>query len=207
MERKRILISEDKVGIATSLGIIKNKIIPLLENIDKSVRILRAGGFTTDLLDAIQSNDIDLVREALYNRIKGLLNGNIMDETVIRQAYPKVEAIIEVVLKLFDLNELDLLDCVSFNDGSFSIKEESTEAIKEENRIYVYSSKGKQLYEAHKEAAEALNRFYSLAKDNIFGEIQGLLDKFEIEDGNIIPTSEDYEAYTYSKNKKEKVSE
>jgi len=73
------------------------------------------------------------------------------------------------------------------------------EELKDMSRVYVTSTKGLELYDAHKAAAKALNDFYTLAKEDLTANISCLINLFDIgEAGTVIPAEQDYERYVYA---------
>lgn len=195
MKQEKILISEDKREIRKQVSDITEKLIPQLNIIKKRYSELRAGEFTSDILEAIQSMDITHVKETIYAKLRSQVTGTMLDEILIKQASTKVNAICNEVEVLHDMSSCNLIAHISFRDGTFYVSDEALNVIREENRTYVHSDKGKALYKAHKEAAKALNKFYALAQGTIT-TLPELMNTFDISDEKKIITAEqDYEFY------------
>lgn len=202
MKQERILISEDKREVRNQVSDITGKLIPRLDVIKKLYTELRAGEFTPDVLEAIQSMNITQIKEVIYAKLRSQVTGTMLDDILIKQASTKVNAICAEIEVLHDTSSFYLITHVAFDNGTFCIPDEALESIREENRTYVHSDKGKELYKAHKNAAKALSKLYSMAKDNITGNVNGLMALFEIsDDETVIPTEQDYEVYQYARNK------
>ena len=96
--------------------------------------------------------------------------------------------------------ELEILkDFPSIDEsGEIILSDESVEAIREFNSIYAITAKGVELFEAHKRAAEALNEFYQLAKENIDPTPETLAELFLFDkEGNIITSPQEYDLFHY----------
>lgn len=201
MKQEKILISEDKREIRKQVSDITEKLIPQLDIIKKRYSELRAGEFTSDILEAIQSMDITQMKETIYSKLRKQATGTMLDDVLIKQASTKVNAICTEVETLHDIGSCNLITHISFRDGTFYISDEALKAIREGNRTYVHSDKGKALYKAHKEAAKALNKFYALAQGTIT-TLPELMNTFDISDEKKIITAEqDYEFYWSVRNK------
>ncbi|WP_303206921.1 hypothetical protein [Bacteroides oleiciplenus] len=203
MKQERILISEDKRETRNQVSDITNKLIPQLDIIKKRYSELRAGEFTSDILEAIQSMDITQVKETIYAKLRSQVTGTMLDDVLIKQASTKVNAICTEIEVLHDTCCFYLITHVALDNGTFYIPDEALESIREENRTYVHSDKGKELYKAHKDAAKALTKLYAMASYNLPGSINGLMTLFDISDNGttVVPIEQDYEAYQYSRQK------
>lgn len=82
--------------------------------------------------------------------------------------------------------------------GNIVITEEAAQALGEANSIYVTTPKARELYEAHKAATLALDRFYQITKGEITSNIVDVASFFTIdEDDHVIQTVRDYESSSY----------
>lgn len=89
--------------------------------------------------------DITQVKETIYAKLKDQVTGTMLDDVLIKQASTKVNAICAEIEALHDTGSYYLITHVAFSDGAFYIPDEALESIREENRTYVHSDKGKEL--------------------------------------------------------------
>lgn len=112
-------------------------------------------------------------------------------------------ALAELDKKLDTYVIYDLLEYISVDEnGNIVVTEKAMQDLREANSIYVTTPKAKEMYEAHKEATKALNRFYQMIKGEITSNIVDVAGFFTIdEDDTVKPTVRDYECSPYVRNK------
>ena len=112
-------------------------------------------------------------------------------------------ALAELDKKLDSYVIYDLLKYISVDEkGNIVVTEKAIQALREANSIYVTTPKAKEMYEAHKAATRALNRFYQMIKGEITSNIVDVAGFFTIdEDDTVKPTVRDYECSPYVKSR------
>ncbi|MDD4144650.1 MAG: hypothetical protein PHN68_08440 [Prolixibacteraceae bacterium] len=177
---KLVYINETEAFRHVSL--IKCVLIPILEKIKVEFLKLGIGPFTNEFLNDVLFDNCSLIKSQVpANKLAGLL---IACKELQHPGRLELE-----ILK--DFPSID-------ESGEIILSDESVAAIREFNSIYAITAKGVELFEAHKRAAEALNEFYQLAKENIEPTPETLAELFLFDrEGNIIPSPQEYDLFHY----------
>lgn len=176
-----VFVHLDKGEFERQLHLIKKVLIPILAGIKKEFLNLDIGPFNSQYLDDVLFNDCRLIKSQVpANKLSGLLIA--CKELQHRERF-----------------ELEILkDFPSIDEaGEIVLTDEAIEALKEFNSIFAITAKGVEIFEAHKAAAEALDKFYQLAK-NIEPTTESLAELFLFSNkGKIIPTPREYDLFNY----------
>lgn len=177
-----VFVHMNKGEIERQLQLIQNVFIPILNRIKKEFLKLEIGPFNDQFLEDILFNDFRLIKSQVSaKKLSGLLiackelNHPERFELEILKDFPSIDEAGEIVLT-----------------------DEAVQALREFNSIYAITQRGVELFRAHKAAAEALNEFYQLAKENIDPTPESLAELFLFDpEGKVIPAPKEYDLFNY----------
>ena len=178
------LVFTDKMEFNRQLHLVRNRLIPKLNQIKDEFQQLGLGKLT-----GIYLNDI------LFDKMK-LLKTKVESHTLA--------GIYEVLLELEEPGNMEfeiLKDFPSVDEeGNIELNPEAIESIREFNSIYTFTEDGIKMFAAHKTAAEALNKLHELTKRNINPTPESIGELFSVDrTGKIIPIPVEYDAFYYSR--------
>ncbi len=179
-EIENILIYVDEAEFDRHLHLIRGSLIPVLNRIKEQFEMLNLGNITNEYLNDILFNECRLIKKQVTaNKLNGLLlaceelehPGNFEFELI--KDFPSVD-----------------------DEGNIILSPEAIEGIREMNSIYAMTNEGQELMKAHREAAEALNTFFRLVKQNINPTPESISELFSVDRrGNIEPVPREYDFY------------
>lgn len=196
-EFKPVLLWVDEVEFERHLHLIKFRLIPVLNQIKTEFLKLGLGQLTDQYLDDILFNRMQEIR----NRLTG------SQQNEIKNGLSRIE---KLLLEFSEPGNMEIPLVIGYpsvsESGEIVFTDEAIAELKEFHSTYVVTSKGIELLELHRKAAEAVNQFYQKAKPNIhFNEIEGIFDQEK--DGDIVPVYLNYDFFHYARNPKQPITD
>lgn len=206
-ETEPVLIDVNTIELGKHLHIIRTKLLPLLEKVKTEFLKLGLGPLTDEYLEDILHNGMKLICEELGNQVKKETPSRFLQNDARKQAnslLSKLNSTLEKV-DIFAIDHAVLLDFVSVDDaGNIVLADEGIERLRDMHSTYCITEGGLELLDAHKKAAEALNRFYQMGKANLSEDTRNLEELFYFDpEGNLIPAFQDYDRFQYARKKRD----
>ncbi len=198
-QNKPVLVYVNEFGIRNSIHKLQEIILPAVRIVQQEFERLRLGPIS----DAYLKDLLFTIRKEITAQIEKETPSMYLRDEARRKAEEmlgRVSAALAKLDKKLDAYVIyDLLEYISVNEnGNIVVSEKAIQALREANSIYVTTPKAKEMYEAHKAATKALNRFYQMIKGEITSNIVDLAGFFTIdEDDTVKPTVRDYECSPY----------
>ncbi len=200
-ENKPILLNFEGLAFEHEVSLIKNKVIPFLEQIKTAFLELGIGKLTDFYLDDILNNKMKKIVEELELDYRKQTSSRFLDKTVSGNINSIIKRIYGIRNQIFAEGFPSLSMFVYYpsvdENGNIVLSDEALQNIKDTHSVYVVTDKGIELYHAHHKAANALDEFYQLGKANIQSDNLG--DLFEVEGGKVVATIQDYDWFYYAR--------
>lgn len=202
-QREPILIYVDEFEVRRSLSKLQEIILPAVRLVQREFERLRLDSISDAYLKDLLFNDMSTIRKEITAQIEKETPSMYLRDEARRKADEMLgrvsAALAELDKKLDAYLIYDLLEYISVDEkGNIVVTEKAIQALREANSIYVTTPKAKEMYEAHKAATKALNRFYQMIKGEITSNIVDVASFFTIdEDDTVKPTVRDYECSPY----------
>lgn len=202
-QQESILIHVDEFEVRKSLGKLQDIILPAVRKVKQEFERLRLGPISGAYLKDLLFDNMLAIRKEIMAQIEKETPSMYLRDEARRKAEEMLgqvsAALAELDKKLDSYVIYDLLKYISVDEkGNIVVTEKAIQALREANSIYVTTPKAKEMYEAHKAATRALNRFYQMIKDEITSNIVDVAGFFTIdEDDTVKPTVRDYECSPY----------
>lgn len=202
-QQEPILIHVDEFEVRKSLGKLQDIILPAVRKVKQEFERLRLGPISGVYLKDLLFDNILAIRKEIMAQIEKETPSMYLRDEARRKAEEMLgqvsAALAELDKKLDNYVIYDLLKYISVDEkGNIVVTEKAIQALREANSIYVTTPKAKEMYEAHKAATRALNRFYQMIKGEITSNIVDVAGFFTIdEDDTVKPTVRDYECSPY----------
>lgn len=202
-QNKPILIYVDEFEIRKSMAKLDEIIIPVLNGIKLEFNTLQTRPFLCAYLKDILLIDMLSIKIQTMAQIERKTPSLFLKDETTEKSHEMLEWILLTLKtlesKLGTYCFYDLLKYPSVDEfGNIVITEEAAQTLREANSIYVTTPKARELYEAHKAATLALDRFYQITKGEITSNIVDVASFFTIdEDDHVIQTVRDYESSSY----------
>ncbi len=206
-QQESILIHVDEFEVRKSLGKLQDIILPAVRKVKQEFERLRLGPISGAYLKDLLFDNMLAIRKEIMAQIEKETPSMYLRDEARRKAEEMLgqvsAALAELDKKLDNYVIYDLLKYISVDEkGNIVVTEKAIQALREANSIYVTTPKAKEMYEAHKAATRALNRFYQMIKDEITSNIVDVAGFFTIdEDDTVKPTVRDYECSPYVKSR------
>lgn len=206
-QQESILIHVDEFEVRKSLGKLQDIILPAVRKVKQEFERLRLGPISGAYLKDLLFDNMLAIRKEIMAQIEKETPSMYLRDEARRKAEEMLgqvsAALAELDKKLDSYVIYDLLKYISVDEkGNIVVTEKAIQALREANSIYVTTPKAKEMYEAHKAATRALNRFYQMIKDEITSNIVDVAGFFTIdEDDTVKPTVRDYECSPYVKSR------
>lgn len=206
-QQEPILIHVDEFEVRKSLGKLQDIILPAVRKVKQEFERLRLGPISGAYLKDLLFDNILAIRKEIMAQIEKETPSMYLRDEARRKAEEMLgqvsAALAELDKKLDSYVIYDLLKYISVDEkGNIVVTEKAIQALREANSIYVTTPKAKEMYEAHKAATRALNRFYQMIKGEITSNIVDVAGFFTIdEDDTVKPTVRDYECSPYVKSR------
>lgn len=179
---KPVFVHLDKGEFERQLHLIEKVLIPILNRMKDEFRKLDLGPLPDEFLNDMLFHDCRLIKsQAKGNKLSGLL-----------KACKELRFPIRLELDI-------LLDFISLDENeNIVLTDEFIQSLRDFHSIYAMTERGAELFRAHKAAAEAIDKFYQLAKENIGSTIEDLAELFYIDhEGKITPAPREYDLFRY----------
>lgn len=202
-QQESILIHVDEFEVRKNLGKLQDIILPAVRKVKQEFERLRLGPISGAYLKDLLFDNMLAIRKEIMAQIEKETPSMYLRDEARRKAEEMLgqvsAALAELDKKLDSYVIYDLLKYISVDEkGNIVVTEKAIQALREANSIYVTTPKAKEMYEAHKAATRALNRFYQMIKDEITSNIVDVAGFFTIdEDDTVKPTVRDYECSPY----------
>lgn len=202
-QQEPILIHVDEFEVRKSLGKLQDIILPAVRKVKQKFERLRLGPISGAYLKDLLFDNMSTVRKEIMAQIEKETPSMYLRDEARRKAEEMLgqvsAALAELDKKLDSYVIYDLLKYISVDEkGNIVVTEKAIQALREANSICVTTPKAKEMYEAHKAATRALNRFYQMIKGEITSNIVDVAGFFTIdEDDTVKPTVRDYECSPY----------
>lgn len=202
-QQEPILIHVDEFEVRKSLGKLQDIILPAVRKVKQEFERLRLGLISGTYLKDLLFDNMLAIRKEIMAQIEKETPSMYLRDEARRKAEEMLgqvsAALAELDKKLDSYVIYDLLKYISVDEkGNIVVTEKAIQALREANSIYVTTPKAKEMYEAHKAATRALNRFYQMIKGEITSNIVDVAGFFTIdEDDTVKPTVRDYECSPY----------
>lgn len=202
-QQEPILIHVDEFEVRKSLGKLQDIILPAVRKVKQEFERLRLGPISGVYLKDLLFDNMLAIRKEIMAQIEKETPSMYLRDEARRKAEEMLgqvsAALAELDKKLDNYVIYDLLKYISVDEkGNIVVTEKAIQALREANSIYVTTPKAKEMYEAHKAATRALNRFYQMIKGEITSNIVDVAGFFTIdEDDTVKPTVRDYECSPY----------
>ena len=202
-QNKPVLVYVNEFGIRNSIHKLQEIILPAVRIVQQEFERLRLGPISDAYLKDLLINDMFTIRKEITAQIEKETPSMYLRDEARRKAEEMLgrvsAALAELDKKLDTYVIYDLLEYISVDEnGNIVVTEKAIQALREANSIYVTTPKAKEMYEAHKAATKALNRFYQMIKGEITSNIVDVAGFFTIdEDDTVKPTVRDYECSPY----------
>lgn len=202
-QQEPILIHVDEFEVRKSLGKLQDIILPAVRKVKQEFERLRLGLISGTYLKDLLFDNMLAIRKEIMAQIEKETSSMYLRDEARRKAEEMLgqvsAALAELDKKLDSYVIYDLLKYISVDEkGNIVVTEKAIQALREANSIYVTTPKAKEMYEAHKAATRALNRFYQMIKGEITSNIVDVAGFFTIdEDDTVKPTVRDYECSPY----------
>jgi len=206
-QQEPILIHVDEFEVRKSLGKLQDIILPAVRKVKQEFERLRLGPISGAYLKDLLFDNMLAIRKEIMAQIEKETPSMYLRDEARRKAEEMLgqvsAALAELDKKLDSYVIYDLLKYISVDEkGNIVVTEKAIQALREANSIYVTTPKAKEMYEAHKAATRALNRFYQMIKGEITSNIVDVAGFFTIdEDDTVKPTVRDYECSPYVKSR------
>ena len=202
-QQEPILIHVDEFEVRKSLGKLQEIILPAVRIVQQEFERLRLGPISNAYLKDLLFDGMLTIRKEIMSQIEKETPSMYLQDEARRKAKEMLNRVsvtlAELDKKLDTYVIYDLLKYISVDENGYIIvTEKAIQALREANSIYVTTPKAKEMYEAHKAATKALNRFYQMIKGEITSNIVDVAGFFTIdEDDTVKPTVRDYECSPY----------
>lgn len=206
-QNKSVLVYVDEFEVRNSVHKLQGIILPAVKIVQLEFERLQLGPISDHYLKDLLFNDMSAIRKEITEQIEKETPSMYLQDEARRKAeemLARVSAALAELDKKLDAYVIyDLLEYISVDEnGNIVVTEKAIQALREANSIYVTTPKAKEMYEAHKAATKALNRFYQMIKGEITSNIVDVAGFFTIdEDDTIKPTVRDYECSPYVRNR------
>lgn len=202
-QQEPILIHVDEFEVRKSLGKLQEIILPAVRIVQQEFERLRLGPISNAYLKDLLFDGMLAIRKEIMSQIEKETPSMYLQDEARRKAKEMLNRVsvtlAELDKKLDTYVIYDLLKYISVDENGYIIvTEKAIQALRDANSIYVTTPKAKEMYEAHKAATKALNRFYQMIKGEITSNIVDVAGFFTIdEDDTVKPTVRDYECSPY----------
>ena len=196
-----LLVFVDEVEIGRTTNRIKKQLIPALHKVKGEFDRLNIGKLTDDYLIDMVSGEMNKVRLSVLSSLQegrpAIMDYNAGDEAarIMSRLADAIDWLKDIV---FCNSYLECyIDYVTVDQsGDIVMADDAITAIRKANSTFAVSPKAKELFAAHKAAADSLNRFMNMMKGSI-ADLDGLFETSA--DGTISPAYVDYDMTAYAK--------
>ena len=192
-----VLIFANEPDFIRDLHLIENQIIPALNNVKAEFLKLGLGGFTDEYLKDILSNNTGLILDRLAVQIKQDTTSRFLKGAVVNSAQSLLNGLNDTVNEMrkstIISSNMMLFDFLTVDEyGNIVLTDDANKKLKEHHSIFATTARSVEIYQAHVEAAKAINNFIKLADLNKYSE--SFAEHFVYDgDGNMVPSVLDYD--------------
>jgi len=206
-EIKPVLLWVDQIEFDKHLHLIQKRLIPILNKIKVEFLKLEIGQMDNEFLEDILFGKFKLIKEKLIEQINEEAPSKFIKEEAINAANKMLRRLWDACEEIKHPGNSEfsvVLDFISVDEaGTIVLNDNGLQSLKDFHSKYCITEKGIELLEAHKAAAEALNKFFQLGKANIGSDPSSLGELFDFDSNeNIIPSQQEYDWYLYARQAK-----